>query len=175
MKIKIFALLIIGSLFLTNCNTDDNSGNDQVEELNFIGEIESFGDFFVSRLLDTENLKTALIVRGTGRENLNLTSEYTAFSLPNNDLTIEISNWDIPVNGYFSNDAPVVHANKLESWNAISGTVKLLVKDIGVNGSETYYKITMLLENIVFENNGGVQKSIPYLVIEDAFVGWLPG
>ena len=130
---------------------------------------------FVSKLLSSENFKTALTINGNGRENLNLTSEYTTFSLPNNDINIEISKWDIDVNGYFTNDSPIEIANKLESWNAISGSIKILATDIEITQFETYYKITLQLEEIVFENNSGEQKVLTNLIIDNVNVGWLPG
>mgnify|MGYP001441727311 CR=1 FL=1 len=175
MKIRILNLLLVLTLGLfISCNNDDNS-TQQIEELNFTGEIESSSDFFVSKLLSSENLKTAITINGAGRENLNLTSEYTTFSLPNNDINIEVSKWNIDVNGYFTNDAPFEIANKLESWNAISGSIKIIATNIEITEFETYYQITLQLENIVFENNSGEQKIITNLIIENANVGWLPG
>jgi len=175
MKIRILNLLLVLTLgVFASCNNDDDS-NQQIEELNFTGEIESSSDFFVSKLLNSENLKTALTINGSGRENLNLNSKYTTFSLPNNDINIEISKWDIDVNGYFTNDSRIEIANKLEFWNAISGNVKILATNVEITQFQTYYQITLQLENIVFENNNGEQKIITNLIIENAYVGWLPG
>jgi len=129
-------------------------------------------------LLSSENLRTTLTIRGNGRENLNLTSEYTTFSLPNDDILMEISMWDNDVNnGYFTRDTITPErgvATQLETWIPISGNIKMLVSNELPNLDGTgsgIYDISLQLEDVIFENDNGEQRIVTNLVIEDATVG----
>lgn len=174
-KISLLSL----SLFLFFSCYKITENEQQLEVLNFVGETESFGDFVVYKILNNDNLNIALQISGIGRETLNLNSELTAFSLPNNDLTIEISEWDKSVLGYFSNDAiePGEEALKLKTWKSISGTIKLSVSNIEVLTTpfQNGYDITIHLENVIFKNTDGEQKIIKNLSIQNSTVGWFPG
>lgn len=176
MKNIILLLSFSLSLFLFSCSSDDGNKITLPEELNFTGDIIGCGDFSVRQLLDSENLNVSLSISGTGREDLNLTSEYKSFALPNNNLVCVIALWDAPAGGNFCNDVVHEGPNLISKWDAVSGNLKLLVSDIEETEFETYYKITILLENVVFEkSNGNEQRTIPNLIIEEVFVGWLPG
>jgi hypothetical protein len=172
--------IIILSLFLFHSCDETTETEQQLEALNFVGQTESFSDFAVYKLLDNDNLNIALQISGAGRETLNLSSEITTFTLPNNDLIIEISEWDRSVLNYFSDDAivPGEEPIRLETWSSISGTIRLSVSNIEILTTPptfTLYDITIHLENVIFENIDGEQKTIESLNIENAHVGWLPG
>lgn len=148
----------------------------EVEEMNFTGAIDACSDFNITKFLSSENTNTALRITGSGREQLNLTADFSTFEIPHNDITIEISEWDSSVADYSCNDvAPTTTPNKTESFTAISGTIKMKVSNIEILEFETYYNITLELENVIFENEEGIQKSISNLTIENIGVGWLPG
>jgi hypothetical protein len=178
-QLKKVSILLFSFLLFYSCD-ETTETESQHEVLNFIGETESFGDFSVYKLLNNENLNIALRISGAGRDSLDLTSGVNTFSLPNNDLIIEISEWDRSVLGYFSDDAIVFGEEpiKLKTWSSISGTIKLSVSNIEILTTPpnfTIYDITIHLENVIFENKEGEQKSIENLNIQNAKVGWLPG
>lgn len=163
-------------LLFSSCSSDERSETSLPMELNFTGRILSCSDFLVNQLLDSENSNISLSINGTGRENLNLTSEYKSFSLPNNDLIASISVWDNSIGGNLCNDVIVESPNLVSSWNAVSGNLKLSVSNIEETEYETYYTITILLEDVLFEDpESGDQRMIPNLIIENAPAGWLPG
>jgi hypothetical protein len=170
--------IIILSLFLFLSCDETTETEQQLEVLNFVGQTESFSNFSVYKLLNNDNLNVALKISGAGRETLNLSSEITTFTIPNNDLLIEISEWDRSVSGSFSNDVLGERPIRLQTWSSISGTIKLSVSNIKILTTPptfTYYDITIQLENVIFENIDGEQKTIESLNIENANVGWFPG
>lgn len=174
------SILILSLFLFLSCN-ETTETEQSSEVLNFVGQTESFGDFSVFKLLNSDNLNTSLQISGiVGRETLNLTSDIITFSLPNNDLTIEIAEWDRSVLGYFSDDSIALGEEpiKLKTWRPISGTISLSVSNIETLTTPpnfTLYDITIHLENVIFENTDGEQKIIEDLNIENAHVGWLPG
>lgn len=174
---KKILFLFIPILTLISCSNDEDNETQLPEELNFTGGIMSCSDFSVKQLLDSKNLNISLNISGSGREELNLTSEYKSFSLPNNDLICNITIYDRPVGANFCNDVPIAeNPNLISKWNAVSGNLKLSVSDIEETEYETYYRLTILLENVVFKkNNSNEQRTIPRLIIEKANLGFLPG
>lgn len=142
----------------------------------FKGKVIGCGDFFVSQALDNNHLNIFISVRGAGKKNLDLTTTYKTFSLPNDDLMARISVMDRAV-GYYYCDDVVLHEPQLVSmWNAVSGDLKIAVSNVEDSIYQEPYYITVILENILFENaENGNQRFIPGLVIEDVFVGWFPG
>lgn len=168
--------LFISILIFSGCSDDENNETRLPEELNFTGEIISCSDFSVHQILDSENLNISLSISGIGREDLNLTSEYKSFSLPNNNLVCNVAVWDALVGGTFCNDVIVQEVNLVSKWNAVSGNLKLAVSDIEETEYDTYYRLTILLENVVFKNStSDGQRKIPNLIIEETGVGFLPG
>ena len=171
-------LLILGVLLFlgfTSCGSDDDSENPLPMEMDFTGRVISCGDFFVNQLLSPGEVNIALEIKGSGREMLGLTSEFTSFSLPHNDLEVSISEWDGPAGEVFCNDVITEGPNRINAWTAVSGNLRIQVSNIEETEFETLYTITLELENVVFENSNGEQRIIPELFIEEAAVGWLPG
>ncbi|MGB6151077.1 MAG: hypothetical protein WBG48_03725 [Pricia sp.] len=170
--------LLLLTLFLVvcSCSKDEDNQTKLPKELNFTGTIVSCSDFTVHQILDAKNLNISLDIDGTGREDLNLTSEFKSFSLPNDNLKCNISAWDAPIAGNFCNDVIIREVNLTGTWNAVSGNLKLSVSDIEETEFDTYYRLTILLENVIFENsNGDEQREIPSLIIEETGVGFIPG
>ena len=182
MKIIFRILLVIVTISIINSCTENNiTTKEQPEVLNFIGPVESFSDFGVYKVLSYDNPNIVLNVGGTGREDLDLNSEISTFSLPHDKINVNISKYSISVIGYFSDDTydpneeqPVL----IDRWTSISGIVKLSVsnvEDVTIPGVMATYRISIKLENVIFENEDGDQKMIENLLIEEAGVGWLPG
>src|SRR5690606_1827751 len=164
-------------LILSGCDSDDDNGRTILpQELNFSGRVISCGDFLVVQLLDAENPHIVLNIDGNGREDLELTSEYKSFSLPDNDLALSITVWDASPEDLFCNDVIMDGPKLLSTWNAVSGNVSLRVSDVEETEFETLYRISIRLEDVVFENSvTAEQRSIESLHIENAAAGWLPG
>ncbi|MEQ5791120.1 hypothetical protein J4E06_08670 [Muricauda sp. NFXS6] len=175
MKKLLFSLLI--STILLSCSNDDNNEITLPEELNFNGEVLSCADFSVKQFLEPENFEISLNIHGQGREELELSSEYKTFSLPNNDLYSTITIFDASIRSSFCNDVVIDDGpNLISSWNAISGTIKLSVSDIEITEFETFYSLDILLEDVIFEKaNSNEQRKISRLTIENAGLGFFPG
>lgn len=180
MRNNLFKIVMVGLLLgLSSCNLNDDNLNDniekeEIEEINFTGKTLGCGSFFVSKLIDDENFKTILTIKASGVKDINLTSEEKNFVLPNNEINLEISEWDADVNDYFCNDVPFEIPNKIKSWLPISGQIKVAITSTQEAGTETYYGLILKLENVVFENNSGEKRKISNLIIEED-VGFLPG
>jgi hypothetical protein len=177
MKHRSLIFTVIISLILSSCDSGYTDPFDLPEELIFSGEIISCSDFGVSQLLEAGNSNVALNISGTyrnSRETLNLTTDFKSFSLPNDSLHCNILVWNAPVNSYLCNDVPDLTINRVHEWTAISGELKIKLSDLEVTEFETYYRITIQLDNVVFEKDTE-QRVVKSLLIEDAGVGWFPG
>lgn len=173
-KILLYGLLILLSY---GCSKDDTYNESLPPELNFSGNIISCGDFFVSQALTSENTNIWVKINGTGRIPLRLDSEFQTFSIPNDELTASISLYDSTAGTLFCNDIiEEEQPSLISNWDAISGNIQLKVTNIEETEFETYYDISILIENMVFKNNDNNEKrTIEKLVIEETHVGWLPG
>jgi len=176
MKLKLSLLLFIISL-LFSCSNDDNESIILPEELDFIGPTLGCGDFSIAQFLNEDNLNISLNINSinfNGRESLNLTNESQIFSLPNNDLDVGISVWNIPVNLDFCNDiAPLITPILINSWTAISGNLEISISNF--DNVNMFYDVTILLEDILFENDNGDQRFISNLILEEVTVGLFAG
>ena len=178
---KLLIILTLSIVFLS-CSSDNNEEITLPkeltlpEELNFTGKIRGCSDFSVQQELNADNANIALNIGGKGREELNLTTEIKSFSLPNNDLVCNLTLREAAVGSNFCNDVPRPNPNLISRWNAISGTMKLSVSDIEVTEFETYYKMHILLENVIFQkDNSNEQRTISKLTIENVGLGFMPG
>ena len=177
---KVFTLIIIG-LFLSCSDNDDNVDNNitNPEDLDFTGQAFGCGNFFVVQFLSDDNLNTVLWVEGSGRENLELTSEIQDFSLPNDNLNINIQLWDGPVNDLFCTDIALPNQPVLlNTWTAISGNLRVSVSNVETDETislSTFYNVTNTLDNVLFENENGEQILIESLSIEDVSVCFFAG
>lgn len=167
-------LFAVGLLLLTNCSKSDDP-IEVIEAIGFTGELQSCGDFFVSKLLSSAKSNIVLTITGSGREELNLDSNVQEIILPNANLSIEISEWDASLTGYFCTDILTSQPKKTISWKAVSGTAKINIIYLEQPEFDAYYTINIALENVVFESNFNGQIFIEQLTIENATVGWFAG
>lgn len=168
--------LLLSLLLLFNISCEKNDiDKSETTPINFSGEIESCSDFTVRKFLNSENFSSAITITGLGRETLSLTSEFSEHELPNDNIYITISEWDNPAYDILCNDTPIEIPTETALFNAISGSIKIKVAIVEELEFETFYNITLELNNIIFENNEGEKKNLSYLIIENAVVGWLPG
>jgi hypothetical protein len=176
MKSIFLRTTILVSIFLFGCSDNDGIGTQLPWELNFKGRVIGCGDFFVNQILDNDHLNITISVSGAGKNILNLTSEYKTFSLPNDDLITRISVMDIAVGQYYCNDAIIQEPKLVSLWNAVSGDIKIAIFNDENSINEDPYYITIVLENIFFENkDNGQQRFIPSLTFDNVLVGWYPG
>jgi len=181
MKNSILILTFLSVLF--SCNGDDseqNSDNSQEitlpDELNFTGRLIDCSDFSVHQLLNLENPNISLNIGGSGRESLNLNSTMKLFSLPDNDINVDITIYDTPVSTIYCNDvAPDEPPILISKWSPVSGTIKLSVSDIEETEFDTFYKMAILLENVVFEKADSNETRIISSLVIDSNLGFLPG
>ncbi len=178
-NMKKFLIIILSSIIFTSCSKDDNQEITLPNDLNFTGKIRGCSDFSVQQELNAENANIALNIggkSGESREDLNLTSEIKSFSFPNDDLVCNITVREAPVGSNFCNDVPRPNPDLISRWNAISGTIKLSVSDIEVTEFETYYRLQILLENVIFQKeNSNEQRTISRLTIDNVGLGFMPG
>lgn len=176
MKSQFLLLFFIVLFVLSGCSSGDREEISLPKDLNFTGNIISCADFSMHQLLDSENLNISINIGGSGREDLNLTSEYKSFSLPNEDLYCNITLFDAAIGSKFCNDVIMEEPKLISKWKAVSGTLKLSVSNITETEYETFYSLNIILENAVFEkNNSKEQRIIPSLIIENVNLGFLPG
>jgi hypothetical protein len=180
---RVLLILTLSIVFLS-CSNNDNEEINLSEkltlpkELNFTGKISGCSDFAVRQELNAENPNITLNIggKGKGREELNLTSEIKSFTLPNNDLACSITVREAAAGSNFCNDVPRPNPELISRWSAISGTMKLSVSDIEVTEFDTYYKMQILLENVIFQkNDSNEQRTISELTIENVGLGAMPG
>ena len=173
--------LLLGGLFgflLWSCSAKTEKA---IEVLTFELPQQRFGDFEMYYLLNSQNPEMALSIKGKGREAMGLTDSPKDFSLPNGDLTIEISKWDQSMEGFFGNDAidpDQKRPQRLDVWRAVAGTVSLSVSNVepaSFPPGSSLYTMDVVLSDLLFENEKGEKKRIERLVIKDASLGWLPG
>ncbi len=159
-------------------NANENTNNiseDTIPSLNFEGDIISCSDFWVNQSLNSEDT-TWLNISGTGITQMKLDSVFQTFEVPNNNLTINISSYDAAAGHLFCNDILDDSAKLVRKWIATSGVVKIKVTNIQKYEYETFYSITIVLENVIFKDEDtDEERIIKNLVIEKAGVGWLPG
>lgn len=122
------------------------------------------------KYLESElNGATLLKIDTPGRDALNLTSDFKEFDMPNNNIKIEFSKWDGHItqnhNDLVCENSPLLEANKILSFNAISGKIKIKADDDFLEGF--LYSTTIELENIILENDEGKQKYISNLIIKE--------
>lgn len=161
---KLFLFIAISLLFLS-CTSDNNEELTLPEKLDFKGEVLGCADFSVKKFLNSEDFKISLNIGGSGREDLNLSSEYKSFALPNDDVYCNITIYDASVRGRFCNDVVFDDGpNLISKWDAISGSVKLSVSDIDEDEYETYYRLKILLENVVFEKTIARNREQQFLI-----------
>jgi hypothetical protein len=155
------------------------------DTITFTGEVESFGDFSIHKMLSNEDTSTSLNITSVdARERLNLaTGIVKSFLLTNDNINLSITNWDMPLDyGYFSRDyidLDVPTPTIVKTFMATRGSIKIKVLNVteyqSGNFIETLYEVNIELENVLFESNDGEQKFIKNLTINDVRLGWSPG
>lgn len=166
------SLTLLGLLLITSCSENSEHKEVEIEELNFIGLTRRCAGFSVIQFLD-EDETTLLRIDTPGRDALNLTSDFKEFDIPNNDIKIEFSKWDGRIlktyndlpSDLFCDNSPLLEANKILSFNAISGKIKIKAAEDHVEG--LLYSTTIELENIILKNDEGKQKRISNLIISE--------
>ena len=171
------SLLILFSILLfSGCEKEDEEDVTLPFELDFVGKVSGCGDFSIIKELDSSNPNITLSIAGTGREELNITNAGTTFSLPDSDLICNINIHERSNANNFCNDVIEEIPELISQWQAVSGNITLFVYDVEETEFETYYKMQILLEDVVFEKNGSEERrEISRLTIENIGLGFLPG
>jgi hypothetical protein len=174
---KIAVLIAFCSIVFFNC--DDNTSPFQSppnsEEYTFLDNADGCGSFFVYK---TDETTVGLSVSGQ-RDELGLTSSAQTFDIATNQnvqaVFTEFSNGIIP--DYYCSDIAWVNTDPYTVFTAISGdvTVQVLEDNIVVNPWGVEYRIKVSIENAVFEDENGHQRTIENETYEDVYVGWFPG
>ena len=177
LKYTLFISTLSYFLF-TSCNNDDDnkSNNKQIQNIEFSGPVYGCADFNIQKESDSTNSRIALRINGSPYQDLGLDSTFQSFSLPNPDLDVKILEWDGLVGEQFCNDVIVNEPPILNSLSAVSGTIQLKISDLDTSDVFDTYKISVILENIILnDSTESEQVTISELILEDVFVGWLPG
>tara|TARA_Y100000034_G_C6829231_1_gene374169 strand:- start:561 stop:1085 length:525 start_codon:yes stop_codon:yes gene_type:complete len=171
------SLLILFSILLfSGCDKEDDEDVTLPFELDFVGRVSGCGDFSIIKELDSSNPNITLSIAGTGRKELNITNAGTTFSLPDSDLICNINIHERSNANNFCNDVIEEIPELISQWQAVSGNITLFVYDVEETEFETYYKMQILLEDVVFEKNGSEERrEISRLTIENIGLGFLPG
>ena len=172
--IPLFGLAIL----IFSCKEDDQIEEPKnVNAIEFLGETYSCGDFYINVLQGQGDTQRALLISGATREDLSLTNEIKTFSLPQENLNIEIRDYDIPINtSFFCND--IIYdpwPKQIGDWKIISGVLSLSVSDVQSINFSLNYNISVLLEDAIFENDNGEQLKVEVLKLDDLLVGWYAG
>ncbi|WP_196890187.1 hypothetical protein [Aureivirga sp. CE67] len=173
---KIYLCLLVLILNI-GCEKKDPISLTLPSELNFEGTIQSCSDFSVSQALNSENHGVWINIHGSGREELKLTDEFKTFEIPNIDLKTKIYLFDSMAGASFCTDVISDNEPKIIGvWNAISGNIKIKISDLLETENETYYRITLILENVEYLNvDTGEKRIIENFTINEALAGWYPG
>lgn len=105
-----------------------------------------------------------------------MSSTNQQFELPHNNLIVSFNEFDGPIGNFYCDDVIGDEGEIINSYTAIAGTVEIqIVSDnIFVDPLGTTYEITLQVRNLEFEVEG-ISQVIEELILEDVFVGWLPG
>ena len=134
--------------------------------------------FFVYKTGNTHHDNIGIAVMGN-RENLHLSETEQVFDLSKTDqqdLKVEIKKLSSGSSGFYCDC--VFEGELLDTWIAQSGTVKIkIVQDYEGDPSafEKPCTITVIIENVVLQNDKGSPVIINYMEFNDVGVGWLPG
>lgn len=175
------------------------STSSELEILELTGPNIGGYSFNLVKFLSDERLM-GLEIYG-GPNSLELNNEIQSFSLPNEKIAINLSEWDAPLyRTYIQQDYieidldgnPIdpnnLEPNKINNWSIVSGTISFRMdKDpyfitvINNDNGEildefnlhNQYDLYITIENAVFENDQGEQILIKNSSIEQSALGWL--
>ncbi len=174
MRTKVLLVSILLGVLFFSCDDNEQTNKKNLKEFYFTGEVGGCSDFMVYQFLSEKKNTITLSIDGKGREELGLNSEYKKFSVPSDNISIVVTEWEKPAHSDFCNDV-ISDNKKLKSWKGVSGNLKIKISDVEKTKFSTHYKITIIVENVVFKNEEGQEKIISKLIIKDTMVGWLPG
>ncbi len=168
-------LLILLSLIVTvySCETRECC---VLPEKNFTFEeaASGCGNFYVYKELPEEYLH--LYVRAD-RDALNLDLTEKEFDVSNEDITVEMLQFDGAIGQYACDDVANDQGEIISTWSAISGKVSMQITrdSISVNPWEMTYEVTVKLKEIQLENEQEERVTISDTNFKEVYVGWLPG
>ena len=173
---KKLLLILFSILLFSGCDKEDKEDVTLPFELDFVGKVSGCGDFSIIQELDSLNPNITLSIAGTGREELNITNAGTTFSLPDSDLICNINIHERSNVNNFCNDVIEEIPELISQWKATSGNITFFVYDVEETAFETYYKMNILLEDVIFQKDASEERrEISKLVLEDIGLGFLPG
>ncbi|MGK0390512.1 MAG: hypothetical protein ACI94Y_003265 [Maribacter sp.] len=145
------------------------------EEYTFLDNANGCSSFFVYK---TNGATVGLSVSGQ-RDELSLTTSPQTFGIATNQniqaVLTEFSNGILP--DYYCSDIALIDTDPYTFFTAISGdvTAQILEDNIVVNPWGIEYRVKVSIENGVFEDENGNQRTIDNETYEDVYVGWFPG
>lgn len=162
--------LCLPLFLLTSCGTEP------IDPAGFTGRTGGCGSFFVYRF-NTEF--TEAVVVSVDRSQLPVvdSTEMTLeLTLPAEHVEVRIDRFDKRAENYYCNDVRTDGDPEVEErWNALSGSIRIVIGNGDANAVDEFYQVIVRLENVVFENENGEQVTVDAVDIDTTNVGWFPG
>ena len=146
----------------------------EMENFTFNVAASGCSNFYVYKELPEQRLH--LYVQGD-RDALALDLSEKEFEVSNNDLKVEILQFDGEIGQYACDDVANDQGEVISTWSAISGTVSIQITQdsISVNPWEMTYEINVKLKEVQFENEQQERAVLEQTTFEKVYVVWLPG
>lgn len=111
------------------------------------------------------------------RDALGLDLSEKRFELEDGLLEVKLLKFDGEIGNYACDDVANDQGEIIKTWTATEGTafIRIVEDRITVTEWEMTYKMTVVLENVLFKNATNDITVLDRVVFEDVLVGWLPG